>query len=189
MSSPLGSRRRSRCAPGARTAVTPLAPKRPPRERARRTNFACDHHLPRRDPRAQRHPRTVRDGRHQVTWPTKDDRTRVPAGNLLAPAPWIARGSAKSIPLMTPARSPNASPVAHPVLVLLSGGLDSAACMTFYRSQGYDVSGLFVAYGQSALRQELIAARRIAKHARVPLAIIQISGLGPFGAGFVPARN
>jgi len=124
-----------------------------------------------------------------VTWPTKDDRTRVPAGNLLAPAPWIARGSAKSIPLMTPARSPNASPVAHPVLVLLSGGLDSAACMTFYRSQGYDVSGLFVAYGQSALRQELIAARRIAKHARVPLAIIQISGLGPFGAGFVPARN
>jgi 7-cyano-7-deazaguanine synthase len=75
------------------------------------------------------------------------------------------------------------------VLVLLSGGVDSAACAAFYRSQGYAVSALFVEYGQGALRQERRAARRIAKQAAIPLSTVEISGLGPFGKGYVPARN
>lgn len=76
-----------------------------------------------------------------------------------------------------------------PVLVLLSGGVDSAACATFYRSQQCDVSGLFVAYGQGALRQERRAARRIARHNAIPLSTVEISGLGPFGRGYIPGRN
>jgi 7-cyano-7-deazaguanine synthase len=75
------------------------------------------------------------------------------------------------------------------VLVLLSGGVDSAACAAFYSSQRYDVSALFVEYGQAAAQQERRAARRLAKRAGVPLARVEISGLGPFGKGYIPARN
>jgi 7-cyano-7-deazaguanine synthase len=75
------------------------------------------------------------------------------------------------------------------VLVLLSGGVDSAACAAFYRSQRYNVSALFVEYGQGALRQERRAARQIAKHGAIALSTVEISGLGPFGKGYIPARN
>lgn len=75
------------------------------------------------------------------------------------------------------------------VLVLLSGGVDSAACAAFYRSQRYAVSALFVEYGQAALQQERLASRRVAKSAGIPLARVGISGLGPFGKGYIPARN
>jgi 7-cyano-7-deazaguanine synthase len=80
-------------------------------------------------------------------------------------------------------------PTAPSVLVLLSGGVDSTACAAFYRSQRYDVSALFVEYGQGALRQERRAALRIAKQAAIPLTTVAISGLGPFGKGYIPARN
>jgi 7-cyano-7-deazaguanine synthase len=75
------------------------------------------------------------------------------------------------------------------VLVLLSGGVDSAACVAFYRSQQYDVSALFIEYGQGALMQERRASRLIAKQGAVPLSTVRIVGLGPFGNGYIPARN
>ena len=90
---------------------------------------------------------------------------------------------------MTSGGLPSTKTAAPAVLVLLSGGVDSAACAAFYRSQRSDVSALFVDYGQGALRQERRAARRIAKHGRIPLSTIEILGLGPFGKGYIPARN
>jgi 7-cyano-7-deazaguanine synthase len=75
------------------------------------------------------------------------------------------------------------------VLVLASGGLDSTACLTFYREQGYEIEALFVDYGQGALVQERRAVQRIAAHYAVPLSIVGISGLASFGSGFIPARN
>jgi 7-cyano-7-deazaguanine synthase len=75
------------------------------------------------------------------------------------------------------------------VLVLLSGGLDSAACVAFFRAQHYDVSALFVEYGQGALLQERRATRAIARHWDIPLATVRISDVGPFGSGLIPGRN
>ena len=40
------------------------------------------------------------------------------------------------------------------VLVLLSGGIDSSACVPYYLSQGVIVSGLFVEYGPAAAELE-----------------------------------
>lgn len=39
-------------------------------------------------------------------------------------------------------------------LVLLSGGIDSAACVAFYRRLGNDVAAVFVDYGQPVREQE-----------------------------------
>ena len=50
------------------------------------------------------------------------------------------------------------------VIVLLSGGIDSMACVEFYLKQGYSVEGLFFDYGQPALKAESVAANRIATH-------------------------
>ena len=72
--------------------------------------------------------------------------------------------------------------------VLLSGGIDLAACAHFLQSK-YDLLAVFVDYGQPALECEKEASSKIAKslgigltwaNFRVPIAI-QI--------GEVPARN
>jgi len=75
------------------------------------------------------------------------------------------------------------------VLVLTSGGLDSAAAIAFFRGKKYEVSGLFIDYGQVAAEQEKLAAERIAKHFKIDLRTVTLSpGLGT-GAGYVPGRN
>ena len=55
------------------------------------------------------------------------------------------------------------------VLVLLSGGIDSAACAQFYKRQGYSVKTLFIDYGQQAALKEAEAALKISKHLALPL--------------------
>jgi 7-cyano-7-deazaguanine synthase len=61
-------------------------------------------------------------------------------------------------------------------VVLVSGGVDSAACIDFYKRQGLAVRGLHVTYGQSAARHEATAATAIANHYRIPLTSIQLVG-------------
>ena len=58
------------------------------------------------------------------------------------------------------------------VVILLSGGIDSMACVNFYLQQGYDVECIFCNYGQPGAVSELIAASKIAEHYQVPLRII-----------------
>jgi len=44
------------------------------------------------------------------------------------------------------------------VLVLLSGGIDSAACVAFFQNRGNGVGGMFVDYGQISAAREKKAA-------------------------------
>jgi 7-cyano-7-deazaguanine synthase len=55
------------------------------------------------------------------------------------------------------------------VLVLLSGGIDSAACLDFYLDLGRTPCALFVDYGQLAARAELRAALAVADYYSVPI--------------------
>ena len=50
------------------------------------------------------------------------------------------------------------------IVVLMSGGIDSAAVAAAYRHKGTQISGVFVDYGQPAARSEWCAARLIARH-------------------------
>lgn len=74
-------------------------------------------------------------------------------------------------------------------IVLLSGGMDSAACLAFHQSQNFCSSCLFINYGQSAARREYQAAAEISDFYNVPLKDIKITGFPQWGVGFVPGRN
>lgn len=74
-------------------------------------------------------------------------------------------------------------------LILLSGGIDSTACVDFYQRQRLDVNALFIDYGQPAQLNELHAARRVAKHFEVPLRIIRCTGVTQKAAGLIVGRN
>lgn len=74
-------------------------------------------------------------------------------------------------------------------VVLLSGGMDSAACVDFYRRQHFEVRGLHLGYGQAAARQEGVAAAAVARHYGIPLTVIQLRGARPKSDGELPGRN
>jgi len=74
------------------------------------------------------------------------------------------------------------------VVVLLSGGIDSAACVNYYLSRGHDVSSLFVDYSQPSVGQESEAAAAVAKHYSISLHCLTVSGC-VVSKGYVRARN
>lgn len=74
-------------------------------------------------------------------------------------------------------------------LLLLSGGLDSAACVDFYLQQGASVSGLHVSFGQPAADRERLAAARIASYYHISLKRIIITGACPKPPGQILGRN
>lgn len=93
-------------------------------------------------------------------------------------------------PLQRPARDTSSrSPSEGRVWVLLSGGIDSAACTAFYLNQGFRVRCVHVNFGQAAADPERIAAERVARHFGLPLEVLQWTGSGTFGAGETPGRN
>ena len=59
-------------------------------------------------------------------------------------------------------------------LVLMSGGIDSSAAASQYITEGCDVSGVFVDYGQPAAESEWVAVRQIADHLGVDLRRIEL---------------
>lgn len=75
------------------------------------------------------------------------------------------------------------------VLVLLSGGIDSASCAHFYKSHGYTVRALFVDYGQKALPMEAKAVSEICSHLELPLKRVSINGVQKKTAGEILGRN
>ncbi len=75
------------------------------------------------------------------------------------------------------------------VLVLLSGGIDSAACVDFYQSQGSDVSALYVDYGQAAELKERPSAEAVAHHFDIPLQILICHGAHSKEGGEIQGRN
>lgn len=75
------------------------------------------------------------------------------------------------------------------VLVLLSGGIDSSACVFYYITQGASVSGLFVDYAQHSSSQEKCASIQISKHYKIPINIIKMSGHKSLSGGYIRGRN
>ena len=65
----------------------------------------------------------------------------------------------------------------YPILVLTSGGLDSACCIAYYRDQGLPVRAFWVDYGQPAARPEYLAAEHLATHYGVPLQTLRVQGV------------
>lgn len=74
-------------------------------------------------------------------------------------------------------------------LVLLSGGLDSAACAYLLKQQGLAVSGLFVDFGQAAAQREREASTAMAKALGLDLSVRSIGPSYALGEGELPGRN
>lgn len=82
----------------------------------------------------------------------------------------------------------NNSTVKGDVLVLLSGGIDSTACLAYYVSLGYTVSAIFIDYGQPSSNLEWEAANAVSSHYSVPLKHLGVIDCN-IPEGYVPARN
>lgn len=78
---------------------------------------------------------------------------------------------------------------ARTATVLLSGGVDSAACLKFLQAQGYAVGALFVDYGQAAAECEYRAAMLVAETQGCTFSTIKVCGPARFGAGELIGRN
>ena len=75
------------------------------------------------------------------------------------------------------------------ILVLLSGGIDSAACLHFYHRLGRSTGCLFLNYGQPANVREEHPATAIARYYAVPLMVRRLTGCGPKTTGEIAGRN
>lgn len=74
-------------------------------------------------------------------------------------------------------------------IVLLSGGLDSAACVRHHLDRGLSVACVHVDYGQAAARPEAMCASNLANLFQVPLVKVKFSAGAEFGAGEILGRN
>ena len=74
-------------------------------------------------------------------------------------------------------------------VVLVSGGIDSAACIDFFQRQEFNVSGIHIDYGQLAAGHEAAAASAVAKHYGVSLSFCELRGAGQKSAGELIGRN
>lgn len=74
-------------------------------------------------------------------------------------------------------------------IVLLSGGIDSMACLFFYLHEGYDVQCIFCDYGQPSATAELNAAKSIADHFHVDLNVIESNKITVPPTGEIYGRN
>jgi 7-cyano-7-deazaguanine synthase len=74
-------------------------------------------------------------------------------------------------------------------IILLSGGIDSAACAWFLRDHGYCVRGLFVDYGQKAAQFEKRGAEAVSHRLEIVLDSVSLTSPTQFGAGEIIGRN
>jgi 7-cyano-7-deazaguanine synthase len=85
--------------------------------------------------------------------------------------------------------SKNIEVIDREVLVLVSGGLDSTACLHFYLEFGRPPEGLFIDYGQPAAGKEISAVRNICDYFNVPLQIFRLPSSSILNTGFIVGRN
>lgn len=74
-------------------------------------------------------------------------------------------------------------------VVLLSGGLDSAACAKFMMNHVDVVTALHVDYGQAAAVQEYAAAQSVANHYHIELTYVRYDGCRAKAPGLILGRN
>lgn len=77
----------------------------------------------------------------------------------------------------------------HNVIVLLSGGIDSTACVNYYLSQELRPIGLFIDYGQAVAKRELSSAKQVSEHYKIRLDTLEISFSRRFSDGEIKGRN
>jgi len=75
------------------------------------------------------------------------------------------------------------------VIVLLSGGIDSAACLHYYLDQRFGPTALFINYGQAAAKKECESAKNIAQRYSVCLDHVKADFSQRFGQGEIIGRN
>lgn len=75
------------------------------------------------------------------------------------------------------------------LLLLLSGGIDSACCLAFLQSTGRSVDTLFVDYGQASVKAEHTSARNVALHYESNFRVISICHERTLGGGEIIGRN
>jgi len=74
-------------------------------------------------------------------------------------------------------------------LVLLSGGIDSAACICYYLIHGFHIKGVFIDYGQIARKKELTSANNIASYYGIELDHHMFSTSQILSQGEIKGRN
>ena len=85
--------------------------------------------------------------------------------------------------------SVSSAQLSREAIVLLSGGLDSAACAHLLGQAGWSVRGLFLAYGQAASQPEGYAAVAVAAHLGIGLSELTVTAGVGFEAGELTGRN
>ncbi len=75
------------------------------------------------------------------------------------------------------------------VLILTSGGIDSTACICFYKKLKFNVEGIFFDYGQKSSKKEFNSLKKIAKHYRIKTTKIVVSNTYKYSDGVIPGRN
>lgn len=73
--------------------------------------------------------------------------------------------------------------------ILLSGGIDSLACLAFYIKRGFHVSCLHIDLGQPGAVFERAAAERAALHYSVPMTTLHWTGSSDFTGPEIVGRN
>ena len=74
-------------------------------------------------------------------------------------------------------------------IILLSGGLDSAANLALCREQDHPILALTACYGQRAADREVEAAREFCKYYDVPHQILDVSWLGKLGGSALTVHS
>lgn len=75
------------------------------------------------------------------------------------------------------------------VLVLTSGGIDSTACLIYYKEMGYYVEAIFVDYGHPANPVERDHISNLCSKLNVPLNILELRGANINDADEIRGRN
>jgi len=73
--------------------------------------------------------------------------------------------------------------------VLVSGGIDSAACVHFLKKQDFEVGAIFVDYGQAARIHEAQASVAVAEYFGIHLRSCHFDGATSSGPGELVGRN
>lgn len=74
------------------------------------------------------------------------------------------------------------------VVVLLSGGIDSTACLHFYQMEKYTITPLYVDFGQISAENEISSARAVCQYYGLELKILELK-LKEFKDGEISGRN
>ncbi len=74
-------------------------------------------------------------------------------------------------------------------IILISGGIDSTACVHYYLSQRFNIIGLFIDYGQPPVKREEHSARQIASYYNIKLDITRLNPIKYHEDGEIKGRN